>query len=145
VCLEGSLTVDNLTLTEGDAEFDGNGPVVRATVEVSATPQAVELTTCVKMTETVADFTTGERCVTGSVEVANAGLVVTPSFLAEYTDTDHEPDNVLDEATTLQNDDAIVGTLSCIGDTSGNDVCPETDGSCSMCIFSFGCVEVISP
>ena len=143
--MSDTLTVADLTLTEGDDEFDGNGPVVTITVEATATPTNVVIEACVQMRETQSDWSTGSRCVQGTVEVPNGGLVSATSFSAEYTDTDHETDNVFNEATSLTPADELVVSAQCVGDTSGADICAETNGDCSMCLFTLGCFVVRQP
>jgi hypothetical protein len=145
VCIDSGLTVGDLQLTEGDGEFDGNGPDVTTTVTAMATATTVTIEACVTMRETVSDFTTGSRCVQQTLDVANAGLLGDTSFEAKYTDTDHDSDNVLSEATSLDLADNLVKAVSCIGDTNGNDVCSATNGDCAMCLFSLGCFVIRTP
>jgi hypothetical protein len=145
LCIDDSLTVGDLQLTEGDSEFDGNGPEVTITVDLSATTTTVELEACVTMRETVSDFTTGSRCVKQTFDAPNAGLLGDTAFEAIYTDTDHELDNVFSEATSLDLADNLVKSVSCVGDTNSNDVCSSTNGDCAMCLLNLGCFVVREP
>jgi hypothetical protein len=145
VCANKSLTVGDLTLTDGDAEFNGHGPVVTTSVDVTRTAGSVVFEACVEMKETVSDWTTGTGCEKHTVNVANAGIVGSPAFFARYTDSDHEIDDVLSEADTLQNSGNLVINAQCLGDTDGNDICSSTTGGCSMCLFGLGCVQINKP
>jgi hypothetical protein len=142
VCVSDSMTVGNLQLTKGDGEFDGNGPVVTTTVGLTAYETLVVLEACVTMEETQSDWTTGERCETQSFQENNSGLLGDTDFMARYTDDDHEVDNVLGEATTLDEAPGLVIGVQCVGDTSGTDICSSTAGDCSMCLFNFGCFRL---
>ena len=145
VCLDQGVTVKNLLLTEGDAEFGGNGPQVTTSVSLTAMPGVVMIEACVEMRETVSNWTTGTGCETLFVDVENAGLVGDPWYLAQYTDTDTAYDDVLAEAVNIQGTSNLVTALSCMGDTAGNDICSATDGGCSLCSFSIGCFTIAKP
>lgn len=145
VCVGTSLTVGDLTLLEGDAEFDGNGPIVTTTVELDATPTEVVIEACVQMRETQSDWSTGSRCDQLVVDVPNSGLAGITDFSAQYTDTDHEADNVFSEADEIDDPGKLIINLQCVGDTQGDDICETTNGDCSMCLFTLGCFDVLPP
>src|SRR5262245_58661695 len=107
--------MDALTLVKGDAEFNGHGPIVNIDITLGATPSSVEAHVCVKMTETVADWTTGERCKDVSVSGANLGLVTSEKHHVSYTDDDHDADDAIAEATSKTIDPAVVTKIECIG------------------------------
>ena len=145
ICVDQGVTVGDLVLTEGDAEFGSNGPHVTATVALTAMPGVVVIDSCVEMRETVSNWTTGSRCETLFVEVENAGLIGNPGYAAQYTDTDDAYDDVIAEAESIQGTTNLVTALFCMGDTAGNDICSATDGSCSLCSFSLGCFTIAKP
>ncbi|MBN4050214.1 hypothetical protein JYT28_00500 [Desulfobulbus sp. AH-315-M07] len=144
-CFDTGVTVSDLMLTQGDPEFNGNGPVVNVTVELTATPTLLTVQACVDMKETKSDFTTAVGCAEVTLMVANAGVVSDTKFAAEYTDTDHDSDNVISEATSLDPAAGLVKSVQCVGDTAGNDICAATNSDCSMCLFNLGCVLVTEP
>ena len=146
ICLDQIITVGDLVLTEGDAEFNGNGPSVITSVSVTAAPHEVTFVLCVDMKETASDWTTGAVCVQTTAPVENAGLVADPSyFYAQYIDTDSTWDDVLLEAASIDGTPDLVKGLWCMGDTSGDDVCAALDGSCSKCDFQLGCFTIVKP
>jgi len=146
VCLDQIITVGDLVLMQGDAEFDGNGPSVTTTVGVTAAPHEVTLLLCADMSETASNWSAGHRCVEIITPVENAGLVAEPSnFYAHYTDTDSAEDAVMLEADMIEGTPDLVKGLWCMGDTSGDDVCAALDGSCSKCDFLLGCFTIVKP
>ena len=137
------VTIDDLTLLQGDPDFGGNGPKVDISVTLSRTASAVIATTCVTMAETVSDWTMGDRCVTTSVNAPNDGLVTAAQNTITYTDTDHDQDDAVAEASSSSYDPALILSATCQGDRFGDDVCSGAD--CAYCEIVLGCVDVLAP
>lgn len=145
VCVDlDDVSVISLANTVGDGEFDGSGPDADITVALTRSPTTITATTCVTMKETESDWTTGVKCVSQTQYVNNTALVSDPLFEVKYVDTDHDWDDAITASYYLL-DNGVVEAVSCIGDTSGNDVCSGGPPSCAGCILTLGCVNVRVP
>lgn len=140
VSFPSALTVNNLGLVEGDREFEGHGPSMTLTATYAVFGDRVQVQACVRARETTSDWTTGQGCRTLSSNPASGQIdtVLEGNYSGGYVDTDHSCDFV--------GGGSGVASITCVGDTSGDDVCigPSTCGSntCTGCDFSFSCVRV---
>jgi hypothetical protein len=143
LCFSTVVTVNDLTLMQGDADFGAHGPIVDVSVTLSRTDSTVTANTCVTMTETVSDWTTATRCVPTTVNAPNTGLVTAEQNTIAYTDTDHSVDDAEAEASLTSYDPLLIESVKCEGDTFGNDACSGPD--CAYCEVTLGCVELHAP
>ncbi|MFO0560894.1 MAG: hypothetical protein U0269_22945 [Polyangiales bacterium] len=135
-----TVNVWPLNLTRGDREFNGHGPNVSISVDWSIAGNQIAANACVTAEETVSDWTTGSACRTSMSAPAMGAIdaVLDPPFRGGYLDGDHSCDFVAGGA-------GVTGA-TCVGDTSGDDICasPDTCGQpeCTGCEVRFGCVRV---
>ncbi|MDP3273954.1 MAG: hypothetical protein Q8Q09_02085 [Deltaproteobacteria bacterium] len=133
-------TIENLTLTRGDREFEGHGPDVRLSVNYAIVGSQVQAQACVTMTETQSDWTTGTGCrtVLSAAAATPIDAVLDVNYLRTYRDSNHSCD-VLAAGPG-------VSSATCIGDTSGDDVCVGAfncgSTSCASCQLRMSCVRV---
>lgn len=140
VTFPSGLTVNNLALVEGDREFDGHGPSMTLTSTWSIVGDRVQAQACVRARETTSDWTTGQACRTLSSNPAAGAItaILEGNYAGGYVDTDHSCDFVPGGSG--------VSSVTCVGDTSGDDVCIGSStcasNACTGCDFTFSCVRV---
>jgi hypothetical protein len=136
-----TVNVGSLTHTGGDRDFDGNGPDVSISVDWTLAGTQVSARACVTARETVADWTAATGCQSVlSVERSPTAIdaVLDPPFRRTYRDSNHGCESLAGGAG--------VSGLTCVGDTSGDDVCAGANTcanpDCVGCEVRFGCVRV---
>jgi Putative metal-binding motif len=138
--------------TGGDSAFQGNGPIVHVTANISRTSTDITVSACVTMTETTDDWTSGVACDSKTVSVASTGFAdPNTDFQATYTDVNTTWDDAKQLASASDpnyHPNNAVTSVMCLGDTvygddltNGSNSCPD----CSQCVVHIGCVSVVTP
>jgi hypothetical protein len=132
VCETKVITVPSATVTftppkvgRGDADFDGNGPIVTTRVSLITTPQTVQATIFMQARETKSDWTEASGSETFSLYTADPGWKIDgvhgeQFHTHSYIDSNHSTDSF------DRGSGGLVKRFEYVGDTDGDEAGTRT-------------------